>query len=297
MGIAVRRRPRRQRRLHLGAEARLPSPRRQLSRARSRSTPTRASSPTLRPQPAARGPFVRGGHERQDHGDEPAGRRRLKPPGQRVVCNRTGANLDSGVATALLHAPRGRLGRVRDATSCGWRRSCRTCRPATWCCSTCSATSWTAWARSTASRTASRARSQPRRTPRFVYNADDPLCAAIAARVGNASVAFGRVREHGTCRRTRWPTRRCASSCSSMMEYEYRQYGQLGAYRCPSLRVCAPSARLCGRRRAPGHGRFGVRRRARCGWGCGKRRAWGRGALCNRRRRALLDRGRRRRCG
>ena len=37
----------------------------------------------------------------------------LEASGQRVVCNRTGANLDSGVSTALLHAGKADWGRVR----------------------------------------------------------------------------------------------------------------------------------------------------------------------------------------
>ena len=71
-GHSVRRRPRRQRRLHLGAEERLPSPRRELSR---QDGAVRGSSPHRRStSEAAHGVVRGGGHERQDHGDEPAGR-------------------------------------------------------------------------------------------------------------------------------------------------------------------------------------------------------------------------------
>ena len=52
----------------------------------------------------------------------------LEAYGKTVACNRTGANLDSGVASALLHA-HPPIGACSRATSCGWPRSCPNCSP------------------------------------------------------------------------------------------------------------------------------------------------------------------------
>ena len=163
----------------------------------------------------------------------------LEQAGQRVVCNRTGANLDSGVATALLHAKPsdwgvfesdelwlakilphlqasyvvllnlfrdqldrvGEIDRIQDSIARALETSPDTV---------------------------------------LLYNADDPLCAAIAARVGNASVAFGLSESMGLPQNTVADAQMC-QQCSSMMEYEYRQYGQLGAYRCPSCGFARPA--------------------------------------------------------
>lgn len=163
----------------------------------------------------------------------------LEQAGQRVVCNRTGANLDSGVATALLHAKPsdwgvfesdelwlakilphlqasyvvllnlfrdqldrvGEIDRIQDSIARALETSPDTV---------------------------------------LLYNADDPLCAAIAARVGNASVAFGLSESMGLPQNTVADAQMC-QQCSSMMEYEYRQYGQLGAYRCPRCGFARPA--------------------------------------------------------
>ena len=192
----------------------------------------------------------------------------LEQAGQRVVCNRTGANLDSGVATALLHAKPsdwgvfesdelwlakilphlqasyvvllnlfrdqldrvGEIDRIQDSIARALETSPDTV---------------------------------------LLYNADDPLCAAIAARVGNASVAFGLSESMGLPQNTVADAQMC-QQCSSMMEYEYRQYGQLGAYRCPSCGFARPALDYAAEGVRLGHGRFEVRRRVRCGWGCGK---------------------------
>ena len=102
------------------------------------------------------------------------------------------------------------------------------------------ATSWIAWARSTVSRTASRALSKPRRT-RCFCTTPTTRCAPPSPRaVGNASVAFGLSESMGLPQNTVADAQMC-QQCSSMMEYEYRQYGQLGAYRCPSCGFARPA--------------------------------------------------------
>ena len=67
----------------------------------------------------------------------------------------------------------------------------------------------------------------------LIYNADDPLCASIAARVPNTSIAFGIDGATGT-ESDRISDSRFCSQCNAPLEYDYVQYGQLGAYHCPS---------------------------------------------------------------
>lgn len=161
----------------------------------------------------------------------------LERAGQRVVCNRTGANLDSGVATALLHAQPcdwgvfetdelwlakilpylqadyvlllnlfqdqldrvGEIEHIQDSITEALATSPQTV---------------------------------------LVYNADDPLCVEIAERAENPSIAFGsahamKLLQDSTamvlCRR-----------CSSPLNYSFRQYGQLGKYRCPECGFSRP---------------------------------------------------------
>ena len=56
----------------------------------------------------------------------------LEQAGFSVCCNRTGANLDSGVASALLETVT-LSGASSNATSCGCPRFCPDCKPTTWC--------------------------------------------------------------------------------------------------------------------------------------------------------------------
>ena len=67
----------------------------------------------------------------------------------------------------------------------------------------------------------------------LLYNADDPLCAAIADRVNNASIPFGIEGATGT-ESDRISDSRFCPRCNAPLSYDYVQYGQLGAYRCPS---------------------------------------------------------------
>lgn len=67
----------------------------------------------------------------------------------------------------------------------------------------------------------------------FLYNGDDPLCAAIAARVPNRSLAFGIACDMGLDADRISDSRFC-QQCGAALEYDYVHYGQLGAYRCPS---------------------------------------------------------------
>ena len=74
----------------------------------------------------------------------------------------------------------------------------------------------------------------------LVFNADDPLCAAIAERVGNPTVAFGVDEDLHLPQNTVADAQMC-QRCSAMLEYAYRQYGQLGSYCCPACGFARPS--------------------------------------------------------
>ena len=169
----------------------------------------------------------------------------LERAGQRVVCNRTGANLDSGVSTALLHAgaadwgifesdelwlakilPQlqadyvlllnlfrdqldrcGEIDRIQDSIVGALGSSPKTV---------------------------------------LVYNADDPLCASIADRAAQLpgrertrSIAFGVSESMGLAQNTVTDATMC-QRCSTMFEYDWRQYGQLGEWHCPKCGFARP---------------------------------------------------------
>ena len=67
----------------------------------------------------------------------------------------------------------------------------------------------------------------------LVYNADDPLCVRIAERAANPSIAFGVDEDLGLPQNSVADAQMC-QRCSSMLEYDYRQYGQLGSFSCPT---------------------------------------------------------------
>ncbi len=151
---------------------------------------------------------------------------------QRVVCNRTGANLDSGIATALLHAGEsdwgvfecdemylahvlpqlksdyvlllnlfrdqldrvGEIDHVQESIVGALNASPRTI---------------------------------------LIYNTDDPLCTAIADAVSNKRIGFGLSESMGISQNTVADAQMC-QRCSGMLQYAYRQYGQLGSFHCDS---------------------------------------------------------------
>lgn len=156
----------------------------------------------------------------------------LQDAGRTVICNRTGANLDSGVATALLHGKPsdagvfecdelwlakilpflqsdyvlllnlfrdqldrvGEIDHIQESIAAALEKSPHTA---------------------------------------LIYNADDPLCQAIADRVRNPCVPFGVESGLGLQQNTVADARMC-QRCSTMLDYQWRQYGQLGSYECPA---------------------------------------------------------------
>ena len=67
----------------------------------------------------------------------------------------------------------------------------------------------------------------------FIFNADDPLCAAIASRVPNPLLPFG-IEGATDTETTRISESRFCPQCGAPLAYRYVQYGQLGAYACPA---------------------------------------------------------------
>lgn len=159
--------------------------------------------------------------------------------GKRVICNRTGANLDSGIATALLHADAADIG-VFESDELWLAKSAPQLAPRY--------IILLNLFRDQLDRVGEIDRIQDsivgavNATPSatLVYNADDPLCAAIAERVDNPTLAFGVEGDMGLSQNTVVDAQMC-QRCSSMMKYDYRQYGQLGEYRCPSCGFARPA--------------------------------------------------------
>ena len=151
----------------------------------------------------------------------------LELAGQRVVCNRTGANLDSGVATSLLHAGPSDWG-VFECDEL-WLAKILPQLQATY-------VVLLNLFRDQLDRVGEIDRIQDsivgalEKSPDtvLVYNADDPLCVRIAERAANPSIAFGVDEDLGLPQNSVADAQMC-QRCSSMLEYDYRQYGQLGS--------------------------------------------------------------------
>ena len=161
----------------------------------------------------------------------------LAEGGRDVVCNRAGNNMESGIAAALVLADAGE----KDARRAGCfecdelytARVLPAMRP--------DALVLLNLFRDQLDRYGEIDHTQDviaealRRSPgtALVFNADDPLCAAIADRVDNSSLAFG-IDEPTGLEADRISDSRFCARCNTGLEYEYVHYGQLGAYRCPA---------------------------------------------------------------
>ena len=156
----------------------------------------------------------------------------LEAAGKEVACNRTGANLDSGIATELLHVKQADWG-VFESDELWLAKVLPQLRA--------DFVVLLNLFRDQLDRMgeidhiqaaiAGALAASPETT--LVYNADDPLCQAIADAVGNACVPFGLDEELGLEQNTVADASIC-QRCDSLLEYDWRQYGQLGSYRCPT---------------------------------------------------------------
>ncbi len=165
--------------------------------------------------------------------------------GRTIICNRTGANLAAGIASALLQQPAAQWGvfecdelwlahvlpRLRSnyvlllnlfrdqLDRCGEIDRIQTS-------------------------IASALTASPDTV--LVYNADDPLCARIAAAVDNRTVAFGLDESMDLAQNTVADAQMC-QQCDGMIQYRYRQYGQLGDYFCERCDFARPELTYAGR--------------------------------------------------
>ncbi len=170
----------------------------------------------------------------------------LERSGARVVCNRTGANLDSGVSTALLHAKQADWG-VFESDELWLAKMTPQLRP--------TYVLLLNLFRDQLDRCGEIDRIQDSivgalaASPEtvLVYNADDPLCATIAHRAAEApgrektrSIAFGVAESMGLAQNTVADAAMC-QLCSSMFDYDFRQYGQLGSWHCPTCGFSRPA--------------------------------------------------------
>lgn len=169
----------------------------------------------------------------------------LERAGKTVVCNRTGANLDSGVSTVMLQSAGADWG-VFESDEL-WLAKILPHLQANYvvllnlfrdqldrCGEIDRIQDSIVGALGTSPRTV------------LVYNADDPLCAMIAERAAalpgresTPSVAFGVEASMGLAQNVVSDATMC-QRCSSMFEYAFRQYGQLGAYACPNCGFARP---------------------------------------------------------
>ncbi|KAB1648609.1 MurT ligase domain-containing protein [Adlercreutzia muris] len=165
--------------------------------------------------------------------------------GRTIICNRTGANLAAGIASALLQQPAAQWGvfecdelwlahvlpRLRSnyvlllnlfrdqLDRCGEIDRIQTS-------------------------IASALTASPDTV--LVYNADDPLCARIAAAVDNRTVVFGLDESMDLAQNTVADAQMC-QQCDGMIQYRYRQYGQLGDYFCERCDFARPELAYAGR--------------------------------------------------
>ena len=156
----------------------------------------------------------------------------LEAAGKTVACNRTGANLDSGLATTLLHTEHADWG-VFESDELWLAKTLPQLRA--------DYVVLLNLFRDQLDRMgeidhiqasiASALAASPDTT--LIYNCDDPLCQAIADAVENERIPFGIGEDLGLAQNTVTDASIC-QQCDSLLEYRWRQYGQLGSYQCPS---------------------------------------------------------------
>ncbi len=180
----------------------------------------------------------------------------LEAAGESVVCNRTGANLDSGVATSLLQTEHARWG-VFESDELWLAKVLPGLQPRYLLLLN--------LFRDQLDRVgeieriqesiASALRTSPSTV--LIYNGDDPLCAAIAEAVPNESVAFGVDEDMGLVQNRVSDAQMC-QECEGMLSYGYRQYGQLGSYRCERCGFARPALRFAAKEVSLGASELGL---------------------------------------
>lgn len=157
----------------------------------------------------------------------------LAADGSRVVCNRAGNNMETGIAAALVEHGRGASVGCFECDELYTVRVLRKLAPR--------ALVLLNLFRDQLDRYGEIDHTQDviaealRRSPEtaLVVNADDPLCASIADRLDNPVVAFG-IDEPTAQEADRVSDSRFCARCNAPLEYAYVHYGQLGAWSCPA---------------------------------------------------------------
>lgn len=170
----------------------------------------------------------------------------VEKSGRTVICNRTGANLDSGVASALLQTRCADWG-VFESDELWLAKILPGLRP--------KYVLLLNLFRDQLDRCGEidiiqdsivqALVSSPESV--LVYNGDDPLCAMVAERaaatperVDVRNIAFG-VSECMNLAQNVVSDSNMCQRCSGMLEYSFRQYGQLGNWKCPNCGFARPS--------------------------------------------------------
>ncbi|MBR2836513.1 MAG: DUF1727 domain-containing protein [Coriobacteriales bacterium] len=152
--------------------------------------------------------------------------------GYTVACNKTGANLNSGIASALLHSKEADWGifecdelwlaKVLPQLGCSYVLLLNLFRDQL---------DRMGEIDHIQASIAQALEASPSTV--LIYNADDPLCQAIANRVHNELIPFGIEQNLAISQNTTVDAKMC-QQCDSMLTYTWHQYGQLGKYRCPA---------------------------------------------------------------
>lgn len=161
-----------------------------------------------------------------------------------IICNRTGANLAAGVASALLQQPRAQWGvfecdelwlaHVLPHLRSRYVLLLNLFRDQLDRCGEIDRIQTSLMGALAAS---------PETV--LIYNADDPLCARIALEVPNPTVAFGLSQPLGLAQNTVADAQMC-QQCDGMIAYHFRQYGQLGDYYCEECDFARPPLDVAG---------------------------------------------------
>ena len=150
--------------------------------------------------------------------------------GKSVVCNRTGANLDSGVATALLQVKSADWG-VFESDELWFAKIAPLLQPRFVVLLNLFRDQLDRMGEIEHIQESIAGALTACPETALVYNCDDPLCQAIADRVVNERIPFGIGEDMGLAQSTVADASMC-QRCESALRYNWRQYGQLGAYFC-----------------------------------------------------------------
>lgn len=163
----------------------------------------------------------------------------LEAAGKSVICNRTGANMQAGIASTLLQSKGGQwgvfesdelwLGKTLPELKATYVVLLNLFRDQLDRCGEIDRIQETI---------TQALKDSPETT--LIFNADDPQCAIIAKRVPNKTVAFGVDEDLQLAQNTVVDAQMC-QNCSAIMSYAYRQYGQLGDYTCPNCGFSRPA--------------------------------------------------------